>query len=158
MKAAPWIRLIAYRERPNATQTARQSETDADAASRIGRRIVGQLRAAVAAKLDSSRTKTDPPAARIDDRPVAGFQVSSTDGASSKRTLAIALVGRTASCRYSRVTADGVPVSRDQWLSFVVDQRALVVWDHGVRRRFAGIDALATFLVAAMSTFDRALL
>lgn len=150
MKPAPWIRLIAYQERPS-VETRPRIETDADAASRIGHRVVSQLRASIAAEIASGGNTTNRRAARIDDRRPFGFQVSLTDAVTSDRTLTIGLVGRTVNCKYCVVNGDARPGSKNQWLTFAADQRALTVWDQGVCRRFDGIERLATFLIAAMS-------
>ena len=154
MKLAPWIRLIAYQERPPSVRPRREIETDADAASRIGHRVVTQLRASIAAEIGSAGNGTNRRAASIDDRQPFGFQVTYTDAATSNRTLTIALVGRTVSCKYCVVNADGVAGAKNQWLTFAADQRALLVWDHGVCRRFDGIERLATFLIAAMARVE----
>ena len=153
MKPAAWIRLIAYQERPSVL--AQQAiAADADSASRIGHRVITQLRASIAAEISSVVEGTKRPATRIGDRGRFGFQVAFIDAARSNRTLTIGLVGRTVSCNYCVVNADGVPGSKNQWLTFAWDQRALIVWDHGVCRRFDGIEALARFLIAAMSSFE----
>ena len=153
MKTTPWLRLIAYRERPSSAPVSPRVDTDADVRWRIGRRIVDQLRAAIATQMASVGYAANRPAARIDDRQPLGFEVTSTDALASSRTLAIALVGRTFSCKYGVMNADAVP-GKNRWLEFAADQRALAVWDQGVCRRFDGIEPLATFLIAAMSTFD----
>jgi hypothetical protein len=127
---------------------------DGDVASRIGHRIVGQLRAAIAAEMAAAGNAPNRPVVRIDERPPFGFQVTSTHLATPIRTLAISVVGRTVSCKYCLVNADGMLGSKSQWLAFAADQRALMVWRQGVRRRFDGIEALATFLIAAMYTFE----
>jgi len=153
VKITAWLRLIAYQERPSSEPVSREVDTDADVKRRIGRRIVDQLRSAIAAQMASAGYAANRSAARIDDRHPLGFEVTSTDALASSRTLAIALVGRTLSCKYGVVNADAVS-GQNRWLEFVADQRALVVWDQGVRRRFDGIEPLATFLLARMSTFD----
>ncbi|HET9834661.1 MAG TPA: hypothetical protein VFP91_23230 [Vicinamibacterales bacterium] len=153
MKSTPWIRLLAYQEQPSFRQAPQRVDTDAGLGSRTGRRIVDQLRAAVAADMASAGHAPHRLALRIDDRPPFGFQVTSTDTATPNRTLAIALVGRTVSCKYCVVNADAMH-SKSRWMEFVADQRALVVWDQGVRRRFDGIESLATFLLAGMSAFE----
>ncbi len=153
MKPAAWIRLIAYRERPP-LGVRPGNDAHADVASRIGRRIVNQLRASIAAEIASAVNGTKRPAARIEDRRPFGFQVAYIDADSSHRMLTIALVGRMVSCKYSLVNANSVPGCKSQWLTFAADQRALIVWDQGVRRGFDGIEALAAFLFAALSNFE----
>jgi hypothetical protein len=147
VKPITWIRLIAYAERPSSGRAPRRVETDADVALRTAHRVVVQLRAAIEAEMASEGRAPNRPAMRIDDRPPFGFQVTSTDAAASSRTLAIALTGRSVTCRYC-VNTDAALGSKSRWLEFAADQRALVVWDQGVRRRFNGIESLAVFLLA----------
>jgi hypothetical protein len=149
MNERTWIQLLAYSERfqgPNGHH-ARERE---DAVLRIGRRVIRELHAAIVADLarDQERSASAARAFRCLDTGImcgASFTVVHAEG--SRRVLTVTLVGGFVFCRYS-VESD----SRIGEVTFAADQRALVVWEHGVARRFDNVTTLSAFLLLPLLT------
>jgi hypothetical protein len=150
MNEQTWIRLLAYCERSQGPDGHRARETEADAVLRIGRRVIRELRAAIVADLARAQdgpTSAAPEFRCLDTGVTGGACFTVVHAEASTRVLTVTLVGGFVLCRYS-VEPDG----RIGGVTFAADQRALVIWEQGVARRFDNVTMLSAFLLSPLLT------
>jgi len=145
-----WIRLLAYCERSQGPNGHRAAEPKEDAALRIGRRMIRELRAAIVADLGRAQhrpTRAVPEFSCLDTGMTCSASFTVVHGEASTRVLTVTLVGGFVCCRYA-VDSDG----RIGSVTCAADQRALVVWEQGVARRFDNVTTLSAFLLSPLLT------
>jgi hypothetical protein len=150
MNERTWIPLLAYSERSQGPNGYHARQPEEDAVLRIGRRVIRELRAAIVADLarDQERPASAARAFRcLDTGIMCGASFTVVHAEASTRVLTVTLVGGFVFCRYN-VESDG----RIGDVTFAADQRALVVWEHGVARRFDNVTTLSAFLLLPLLT------
>lgn len=161
--AADWIKRIADDERRRDAMRVEQDERAARRADLVqlnGRRLVDELRAAVARDVEAFRQEF------VDDRARAitidaaaadgGFAVRKPGPADVVLTVVPKLEAAAMSCDYRFAQANGLPPRVDRFeVTFASDGDALQMKDLASGQLFATVDALSEFMLVPVFTGRR---
>jgi hypothetical protein len=154
MKANTWIALLAYEGCIRHAADCRRNQETATRLAAVHSRVVAELRYAIALEIESflgaHGDRSGLTFTCHDDGSAQGFVVSRMDDGIRTRHVAVDLKAGALSCRYDRCggSANAASGQRELTMHIENDGSALSLWEGGLHRTFATIDALTVFLLA----------
>ena len=151
-----WITLLAYEARVRHAADRRREEKIAHRLASVRTRILADLRSAIALDIEGFlHTDGDRSESALicnNGRSAQGFVVSRMDNRIGTRSLAVDLNAGTLSCRYDTRGSYIGGASAQRMLAIEIgrDGATLSLWDGGLDRTFATVDALSAFLLAPL--------
>lgn len=155
MTSTTWITLLAYEARVRHAATCRREEGAAKRLASVRARVVADLRRAIALDIEGFLGEDGDRSGTVlicNGKSAQGFVVSRTDDRVGSWSLAVDLNAGTLRCRYDACggSVDAAAAQRMLAIEIGRDGTTLSLWDGGLDRRFATIDALSAFLLAPL--------
>ena len=146
--------MLAYEGRVRHTADCRREERIAHRLAAVRARVLADLRCAIALDIEGFlHADGDRSASALscgNHGPAQGFVVSRTDDRLGTRRLAVDLTAGTLRCSYDAPGSHIGAASAQRVLAVDIgrDGATLSLWDGGLDRTFATVDALSAFLLA----------
>jgi len=154
MRTNVWIRLLAYEARIRHAADCRRSEETNARLDAVRARVLADLRCALALDLEVFlRADSDQSGSALtwhNGNSATGFAVSHTDDSTCTRRLTVDLQAASLSCRYDHGGSALSEALHQRVITIELrnDGVALSLWDEGLVRSFATVEALSAFLLA----------
>jgi hypothetical protein len=154
MRTNAWITLLAYEARIRHAADCRRSEETNARLDAVRARVLADLRCAIALDVEvflhADSDRSGSALTCHDGNSAKGFAVSHTDDSICTRRLTVDLQAASLSCRYDHGGSAFSEASHQRAITIEIgnDGAVLSLWDEGLVRSFATVEALSAFLLA----------